>query len=1711
MPPYSARNKVPTIQKLATELSERLNLQNADASKAASGKDSEKIKAAKAASRRKVVDPTTKNEVVIQDVDGSFEQSIRRPKITVPLADRLPKGDGESYRQALDDLAPPEADPARTKDYLHHSKNHDVVYHPVPTADLKASFYALEGAVQGTTAAVIVGIVGLNWLVLGGGWKGILASLFAGVIVACGIHLWLRNVQEDANAVNWDAERKRAIAATESLVPESVEWMNSLMGIVWKLINPEMFAAVADTLEDVMQASVPPALIHNVKVSSIGLGDESFKILSLRSLPSAEGDSTAKDKANDKEKSQKEKDEKKEQRELEGEDDPDAKYYNLEASFAYNAIPATGVIGKAKNLHLEVIFYLGIQGLLGVPLPIFVELNGIIGTIRLRFQLTPNPPFLRNLTFTFMGLPKIDASAVPLTSKGINVLNLPLISGFINSSIAAALDIYVAPKSLIMDMSKILQGDSVKKETDAMGLIYIKIKRAEGIAAQDRSGKSDPFITLAFSEFGKPVYCSRIIEQDLNPRWNEQTCLLIYQDQLTSGEKLSVELWDSDMVTSDDVVGKVEFDLRDLIKNYASTISEREDTLKDDKGETLPGKLYWDIGYFPRAQFKESMKTDGKDVSIPKSIRDRPEFQDDKGTVTTQHEIDVTTTPPDPSLPTGICSVLIHEVRNLEVQRPTGSFGSYQPWTPAQITGENTDEEADSLPSSYCTILQNDELVFKTRTKVKSSAPIFNAQTERFVRDWRAAVFTITCRNSTLREHDPILGAITIKLSDVLKTASQNTSIYALDGGMGYGRIMVSVLFRSVDLKLPKNLLGWDLGSVEVLGDKVVVENDSTGALSGSRIALLTDSGKASISRRWIDKKSSNNGIEWNLGYIKEGAHELQRHRILIPVRHRYQSALRLEFFSATGRKPVAYAVYWLSDLIDNTSTILTLPVYKTTHPKQLLENYISDAEHDESVEAEKIGVIKLTVRFKMGMDNSHEQWIKTNDDHETYESWCCSVAEGYRTRIVKRQTPETVKELISDDKVDGANVKMSAGDRADADADDDEHETGDDNAVRVPREAPGFEQEVDSPPEDSHNDTSAAFGHELDRYASASSSIVSDDGSSIVMQEDLTDSEIEDEQLKKRRQKQDEQESKADLRRKHRGTMNIKALRHLKFSKDEAKVLGHKIKGRFSMKGREPGGELLRRVPSDTQGPVHDAGKVEARTEVERSPLKDDPPEYSPATGKDPALSLAQMGVRDDKGVGEMIHHKTLIKRTIASWPALPAYLDYSSPTPTKDDNPLIHALKTHNDNLITFHARDTDLINAHTYLGYTPLHLAAHLGLVSGASILLSNGALTNSRDENNQTPLLIAICHNQPQIVDLLLQNSANIHSVCGMRETTALHAAAASGFPHFVSLLLEKGAMIDTASGRGTALQLACRVNSFDSASLLLEKGANPNARSSVALGVPPIMSAMRYGNTELIDLLLKYGADINLPYIGEKDDCTALFQALTFDFQDLARKLIREGADVNWKGKLGTTCLMRATALGHLEMCGILIDGGASLDAENKTGMNAVLVAALSGKEDIVDFLLKKGASGKPPKVCAGKWKSMETFWKGKLCKDLSKEEKEDDEKVEGRKAWEGNLLKLSHRYKVGEIESDSDFPAITEAFHFLWEQGKGLRMNGIPGGCLICDDSNHQIKDWPQIPPPSAAVADNEDLSTDNNVGHDTDTDTEDNARQRFTIAVVDR
>ena len=86
---------------------------------------------------------------------------------------------------------------------------------------------------------------------------------------------------------------------------------------------------------------------------------------------------------------------------------------------------------------------------------------------------------------------------------------------------------YVAPKSMSLDLRSMLQGDDIQKDILALGVMWIRIHRAVGLSKQDRRGSkgggSDPYITLSFSKYSKPMYCTRVITDDLNPIWEETT------------------------------------------------------------------------------------------------------------------------------------------------------------------------------------------------------------------------------------------------------------------------------------------------------------------------------------------------------------------------------------------------------------------------------------------------------------------------------------------------------------------------------------------------------------------------------------------------------------------------------------------------------------------------------------------------------------------------------------------------------------------------------------------------------------------------------------------------------------------------------------------------------------------------------------------------------------------------------------------------------------------------------------------------------------------------------------------------------------------------------------------------------------------------------------------------------------------------------------
>jgi Ca2+-dependent lipid-binding protein len=308
-----------------------------------------------------------------------------------------------------------------------------------------------------------------------------------------------------------------------------------------------MFISVADMVEDILQQSLP-GFIDAVRITDLGQGTNPLRITSIRALPDQPGDegypktswiNEGNEDIGTKDTSGKAINE-----------DEAGDYYNFEAAFSYAALPGQGDQLKEKNIHLLIEFFIGMFDWLHIPIPIWIQVEEIYGIVRLRVQFIPQPPFIRNVTFALCGVPSVEVSATPMSRALPNVLDLPFISSFVKMGIAAGTAELSVPKSMTINMQEMLSGAAVG-DTRAIGVFLITIHHCEGLSAQDKNGTSDPYVVLAYAKFGKPLYSTRIILEDLNPVFEETAAIMVTMDEVKSKEDLSAMLWDSDKMSAE--------------------------------------------------------------------------------------------------------------------------------------------------------------------------------------------------------------------------------------------------------------------------------------------------------------------------------------------------------------------------------------------------------------------------------------------------------------------------------------------------------------------------------------------------------------------------------------------------------------------------------------------------------------------------------------------------------------------------------------------------------------------------------------------------------------------------------------------------------------------------------------------------------------------------------------------------------------------------------------------------------------------------------------------------------------------------------------------------------------------------------------------------------------------------------------------------------
>lgn len=100
----------------------------------------------------------------------------------------------------------------------------------------------------------------------------------------------------------------------------------------------------------------------------------------------------------------------------------------------------------------------------------------------------------------------------------------------------------------------------------------------------------------------------------------------------------------------------------------------------------------------------------------------------------------------------------------------------------------------------------------------------------------------------------------------------------------------------------------------------------------------------------------------------------------------------------------------------------------------------------------------------------------------------------------------------------------------------------------------------------------------------------------------------------------------------------------------------------------------------------------------------------------------------------------------------------------------------------------------------GVTLLHIAAEKGFLKAVEYLTEQGAIIDSYDENNVTPLLKAATRHKWPVVKHLLEKGAN-PNLADKNGITALHQAVKSGALDVVQLLLKHGANLTAVDSKG----------------------------------------------------------------------------------------------------------------------------------------------------------------------------------------------------------------------------------------------------------------------------------------------------------------------
>ncbi|KAH0624369.1 hypothetical protein JD844_031768 [Phrynosoma platyrhinos] len=217
-----------------------------------------------------------------------------------------------------------------------------------------------------------------------------------------------------------------------------------------------------------------------------------------------------------------------------------------------------------------------------------------------------------------------------------------------------------------------------------------------------------------------------------------------------------------------------------------------------------------------------------------------------------------------------------------------------------------------------------------------------------------------------------------------------------------------------------------------------------------------------------------------------------------------------------------------------------------------------------------------------------------------------------------------------------------------------------------------------------------------------------------------------------------------------------------------------------------------------------------------------------------------------------------------------------------------------------------------------------------------------LAASQDENGDTPLHLAIIHEQTAVIVQLVQVAVSIPSqqiinITNHLQQTPLHLAVITRQPRVVGFLLQAGADPTLLDRYGNSIiHLALQLDDEEMLRTLLCHLGSHTLRlleTPNYLGLFPVHLAVKCKRPTCLELLVEKGADVNAA--EWQSGRTPLHLAVEMENLSLATYLMKKlKADVNAQTSAGNTPLHLAAGMGSPVLTKMLIKAGADIQCEN---------------------------------------------------------------------------------------------------------------------------------------------------------------------------------